>query len=540
MHHGTLGGDQPRCSSPRVPRRALLPAMFTTLASLTALAQDDPARNLFRGGTVLDLRIELDEASVEALRKAPRTHVRATLRDGSRVHGNVAVKLKGAAGSFREFDDRPAFSISFDKFDSEGDCHGLRKFHLNNSVQDSSLLHEWLGSTLAAAAGVPATRVAHARVRVNERDLGMYVLKEGFDERFLQRHFGTKEAVLFDGGFCQDIDADLELDEGDPATARERLAALREACAIADPVGRGRALAGLVDVEAFVSFAALELMLGHWDGYSQNRNNYRLVFPPDGGARFLPHGMDQLFGDAEASILAMPPAIVARALLRLPDVRKRFRKRVTELLPLFAPAKLAPRMAEVEAGLRPAMARLGDEAAQSHRDAVNDLEARLAARWRSLRDQASAPDPKPVTTEPGRLVAVKGWHPAPESEEARLEETRVEGMRALLLASRTGSPVTGAWRTTVLLAPGRHRLVGTLRTDAVVGADDDADAGVTLRASGQAAVRRITGTTKWDRFEFDFEVPNEPDDIELVVELRNASGRAWVQLDSLRVGRRKP
>ena len=51
---------------------------------------------------------------------------------------------------------------------------------------------------------------------------------------------------------------------------------------------------------------------------------------------------------------------------------------------------------------------------------------------------------------------------------------------------------------------------------------------------------RIQGTARWDRIEFEFEVQNEPDDIELVVELRNASGRAWVQQDSLRVGRLKP
>lgn len=535
-----LGADTSAWSSPSVPVRRKLPACLALLACVTARAQDDPSRTLFRPGTVLELRIELDEAAVASLRTNPRSHVRATLHDGRTAHRDVGVKLKGAAGSFREFDDRPAFSISLDKFDSPTDFHGLRKFHLNNSVQDGTLLHEWLGSGLAGAAGVPATRVAHARVRVNERDLGMYVLKEGFDERFLQRHFGSRDAILFDGGFCQDIDADLELDEGDEATARERLAALREACAIADPAARARRLAELVDVDAFVTFVALELMLGHWDGYAMNRNNYRLVFPPEGGARFLPHGMDQLFGDAEASILSMPPAIVARALLRLPDVRKKYRKRVTELLPLFAPAKLGPRIAEVVAGLRPAMARLGDEAATAHRDAVTDLEARLAARWRSLREQAAAPDPKPVATEPGRLVAVKGWHPAPESEEAQLEETRIEGVRALLLASRTGNPVTASWRTTVLLAPGRHRFVATVRTDSVVGAEGDADAGVTVRVSGQAAERRIQGTARWDRIEFEFEVQNEPDDIELVVELRNASGRAWVQQDSLRVGRLKP
>ncbi len=510
------------------------------LAAASAPCQQDPAAGLFRGTDVPELRIELDDAAVASLRKDPRTHVRATLHDGRAVHRDVAVKLKGAAGSFREFDDRPAFSISLDKFDCPTDFRGLRKFHLNNSVQDGSLLHEWLGSHLAAAAGVPATRVAHARVRVNERDLGMYVLKEGFDERFLQRHFGTDATMLFDGGFCQDIDANLELDEGDEAVARERLAALREACAIADPAVREQRLAELVDVDAFVSFVALELMLGHWDGYALNRNNYRLAFTPAGGARFLPHGMDQLFGDAEASILAMPPATVARALLRLPDVRKKFRKRVTELLPHFAPARLGPRIAGVMAALRPAMARVGDDAAMAHRDAVTDLEARLAARWRSLRDQATAPDPRPVATEPGRLVVVKGWHPAPESEAAQLEEVRADGMRALLLASRTGAPVTASWRTTVLLAPGHHRFVATVRTDSVVGAEGDADAGLTLRVSGQAAERRITGTAKWERIEFEFEVQDEPDDIELVVELRNATGRAWVQQDSLRVGRLKP
>jgi len=513
-------------------------AGLALFVALHAQAQEDPAKNLFRPGTVLDLRIELDEAAVASLRKDPRTHVRALLFDGRTEHRDVAVKLKGAAGSFREFDDRPAFSISLDKFDCRTDLRGLRKFHLNNSVQDGSLLHEWIGSTVANAAGVPATRVTHARLRVNERDLGVYVLKEGFDEGFLERHVGTREAMLFDGGFCQDIDADLELDEGDEATARTLLAALREACSVPDPVERGRRLAQCIDVEAFLTFAAVELMLGHWDGYAMNRNNYRLVFLPDGrGARFLPHGMDQLFGDAEASVLAMPPATVARAVLRLPELRKRFRKRLQELLPLFAPARLQPRLSEMATGLRTAFAAVGEDAANAHRDAVTDLEARLAARWRSLREQVTAPDPKPVASEPGRVVMLKGWHPAPESEDAEVGEPRTEGMRTLMLASRSGAPVTASWRTTVLLAPGRYRLLGTLRADKVAGAADDMDAGASLRVSGQAATRRITGTTRWEKVEFEFEVLHEPDDVELVVELRAAGGKVWVQQDSLRITR---
>jgi hypothetical protein len=110
-------------------------------------------------------------------------------------------------------------------------------------------------------------------------------------------------------------------------------------------------------------------------------------------------------------------------------------------------------------------------------------------------------------------------------------------MRTLMLASRSGAPVTASWRTTVLLAPGRYRLLGTLRADKVVGAADDMDAGASLRVSGQAATRRITGTTRWEKVEFEFEVLHEPDDVELVVELRAAGGKVWVQQDSLRITR---
>jgi hypothetical protein len=71
----------------------------------------------------------------------------------------------------------------------------LDKIHLNNSVQDRSYLTEILCGDLFLAAGVPAARGTHARVFLNGRDLGLYGLKEGFDQSFLRRHFRARREI---------------------------------------------------------------------------------------------------------------------------------------------------------------------------------------------------------------------------------------------------------------------------------------------------------------------------------------------------------
>ena len=77
----------------------------------------------------------------------------------------------------------------------------------------------------------PATRVSHARVWLNGRDLGFYVLKEGFDKKFLGRHFPDNDGNFYDGGFCTEINSPLEKESGegpdDLVEVRDRIACLR-------------------------------------------------------------------------------------------------------------------------------------------------------------------------------------------------------------------------------------------------------------------------------------------------------------------------
>ncbi len=76
---------------------------------------------------------------------------------------------------------------------------------------------------------------------------------------------------------------------------------------------------------------AIERLCGHWDGYTLNMNNYRVYFPPDGKAMFLPHGMDQLFGDPGASLYDHSTPLLAAAVMQSDEWRDRYQQRLRTL-----------------------------------------------------------------------------------------------------------------------------------------------------------------------------------------------------------------
>ena len=82
-----------------------------------------------------------------------------------------------------------------------------------------------------------------------------------------------------------------------------------------DPVTRLKKLSALLDVDRFISFAATEVFAVHHDGYTMDRNNYRIYNDPGTNQMvFIPHGFDQLFGKPDAPILPQWKGIVAKAI----------------------------------------------------------------------------------------------------------------------------------------------------------------------------------------------------------------------------------
>ncbi len=502
----------------------------------------DHSDEFFDKGVIPQLRIEISPEELLKLRQNNRAYVRTVIREDDKItHADVALKLKGAAGSFRGFDDKPALTLNMTKFveNKKRRFHDLDKWHLNNSVQDGTYLQELICSELFRSAGVPTPRVTHARVWLNGRDCGMYVLKEGFDKTFLKRHFVNPTGNLYDGGFLQDIGNELEKDEGE-GDDRSELLALRAACSEPNPAKRWERVEELLDVDEFFSFMAIELMACHWDGYVRNRNNYRIYFEPTTHkALFLPHGMDQMFGDTGTPVFNNSGATVSNVVLQNLDWRARYRERVAELLPLFDPPdRLLKRIDEIHQRMRPTWEAISPNHARDQDGRVTGFKNQITARAKNLKEQLTRPEPLLVRFKGQTPVLLTNWSKATETGDAKQDEVVLPGeRRTYLIEPGPSGRCIASWRRKVLLAAGRYEFRALAKTEDVQTFDDERGLGAGLRISGGKRTNKLSGSTDWTKLQFEFTVTEESREVELVAELRATKGRVWFDAKSLELVR---
>jgi hypothetical protein len=507
---------------------------------------------LFALETVPGIQIEIPPAEIERLRGGgwswarrgaakERPEVQATIREGGRVYTNVALHLKGAAGSFQPIDKKPSFTLNFDKYVKSQTFHGLEKISLNNSVQDPSYSSERLCRELFNEAGVPAPRAGYATVELNGRLLGLYVLLEGYNRQFLKRHFKNSKGNLYDGGFLRDIDSRLATNSGD-ASDQSSLIALAEAAEDPDRATRFAALEQVLDMDQFITFLAMEILVCHWDGYGINKNNYRVYFNPEiQRTVFMPHGMDQMFGVmmVQPSMGVRPPfqGLVARALLETSEGRRRYFKRLAELnQSLFDVEAITNRVCQTAAKVQPILAQSNPSAAAAHLREVEDLCDRIAQRKLSLDDQLSGAQGTVLEFNSAGIALLGRWNSVTNFGAAVVAES-VNSGRPVLSISAPGGVSVGSWRTKVLLEEGRYRFEGRMHIKDVAGDPRDGRAGAGLRVYGRPASQKVLGSADWKDVACEFEVPEGMRDVELICELRAHQGEVWFDRDSLRLVR---
>jgi hypothetical protein len=95
----------------------------------------------------------------------------------------------------------------------------------------------------------------------------------------------------------------------------------------------------LIDLDAFIRLWAGEVLIGHWDGYASNRNNYYIYrHPKTELLYFIPWGPDSAFWDPGPFLPAgLPRSFKARGhlclrLWELPEVRNRYRQEMQRQL----------------------------------------------------------------------------------------------------------------------------------------------------------------------------------------------------------------
>lgn len=373
----------PRRPSP-APRVSPPPAPATSIQDAAPRERgvpDIPGASLFAGTNVLAFSLVMDAAAIRRLRAQPRGWVRATLTFGSEVYSDVAVHIKGSQGSLQSIDERPALTVSFNRFVKGRRLDGLRKIHFNNTAEDPTFLMEILCGELCRQAGLPSARSAHATLRLNGRALGLYVVKEGLTSEFLEQYFTDTSGNLYDGGFRRDINRPLERIGGKgPPDQSDRLALLG-AAREPDPERRWERLQEVLDVDRFISLLAMSTIMWNWDGYPMSRNNYRIYHDPLSRKMvFIPHGLDQMFWEAEGTIFPPMRGIVAAAVMSVPEGQRLYRQRLATLHSTVFRVPDLHRRADTLVALIVPYRR--DAVAQGER-----LKAQMAKRWHSIAEQ---------------------------------------------------------------------------------------------------------------------------------------------------------
>lgn len=334
--------------------------VIATILCLCGAIYNANAIDIFPADRVVDIQITVAEEDWDKLRyqsrnfftalhenrrleppERPYTYVKASVTIDGVVFPRAGIRKKGFLGSLSE--TRPSLKIKLNYIDKDAELDRQTHLTLNNNQQDTAQVSQFMGYALFNAIGLPAPRCAYAKVTVNGMNLGIYSHVESIRKPFLKRVFGNDDGPLYEGtvvDFYEGWENSFEHKRGDDAQGRTKIQRLIDVLATKQTTEE--AIGELVDLDAFYRFWATESLLGFWDGYAGNNNNFFVYLHPDTDKfHFVPWGADSLFlkhsklefrQDARAPISVKTQGLIAHKLYQLESGRERYAKTMMEIL----------------------------------------------------------------------------------------------------------------------------------------------------------------------------------------------------------------
>jgi spore coat protein H len=144
-----------------------------------------------------------------------------------------------------------------------------------------------------------------------------------------------------------------------------------------------------LDVDRFLSFMAVEVIVAHWDGYSIHRNNFRIFHDLSTDRMvFLPQGLDQTFRRKEIGAMPQMAGLVAKAVLEVPEFKERFRLRESQLLTnTFQTEPWVKRLREIAAPVRRELEASDSSNATNYINRAASFRRNIQQRFDSLRTE---------------------------------------------------------------------------------------------------------------------------------------------------------
>lgn len=274
---------------------------------------------------------------------------------------NAGISLRGntSLNSFKK-----SFKISFNEFDNGGSWQDVDQINLIGQQNDPSMLRSALCHSMYRFMEVAAPRTSFTRLYLNETYMGLYLNQEHIDEEFTKKYFDDQgDGNLYKCTYPADLDyisddpddykfanwgtRHYELKTNEWKDDYSDLAHFIDVLNNTDLEDMECALPEVLDVDGFLRAAAVEVLIGHWDSYIYNMNNYYLYNNQlTGQFQFIPYDMDNTLGIdwvgqdwVDRNIYSFAPSgdprPLYKRLMQIETYRNRFSEHIDYLLDNF-------------------------------------------------------------------------------------------------------------------------------------------------------------------------------------------------------------
>ncbi len=227
---------------------------------------------------------------------------------------------------------------------------------------------------------------------------------------------------------------------------------------------------------------------------------------------------------------------LTRSFLELPEGRKRYRERFTQLLTnVFAATQVSNRVEQLAAKIRPVLSQLSQSALKAE---TGLLQERIALRGRDLLEQLAIPELELLSFVEHEASLPGIWRPVDVPEGGRLSRLNSnDGTPSLHISA--GPKSAASWRCRVLLGPGKYQFQARAKVSGVEPLGFGRRQGATVRVADEvgAVSGSLVGNRDWDSLAAPISVPGPQKEIELVCELRARRGEVWFDVKSLKLVR---
>ena len=208
---------------------------------------------------------------------------------------------------------KKSFKVSFNTFEAGFKYKGLEKMNLNGSANDPSNIRVKLYWDALRHAGLRGSRTSHVNLYINQEFRGVYTHVEHIDEEFVDVHFDHGDGNLWKCLYPANLqflgsDPDAykleffgrrvyELKTNEVQDDYTRLAQFIGTLNNAPISNLNCSLGEYFDIEGYIPYLAMDILLGNWDGYPFNMNNFYLYEDPlDNKIHYLPYDLDNVMG----------------------------------------------------------------------------------------------------------------------------------------------------------------------------------------------------------------------------------------------------